>query len=251
MEGGESMAVYNTIPIDNTVFTSKEAVYKAGLQYGKLKMLVNGFSNTYRTFGSPMSTDSGIIVSITSNMLKHFIPDVNTGDANSFSYAFICFSNPGAFLSHCYYQSGYFSRYDGDVRVTNIISLPIGDYNGTFIGVFTSAGYTLTQIEITAPFANLDVLSTVEQISNAVVSAGIQPIPSYEYPITYHYTNSIVTGPSVATVGDTVTVSAVPDNNYGITDAASQILVTNNDVAVEYQWNPSTNTITFTMPNPS
>lgn len=71
------------------------------------------------------------------------------------------------------------------------------------------------------------------------------------YPITYSYTNSTVSGPSEAAIGDTVTVSAVPDNNYGITDPASQILVTNNDVAVEYQWNPSTNTITFVMPDPS
>lgn len=71
------------------------------------------------------------------------------------------------------------------------------------------------------------------------------------YPITYHYTNSTVSGPSEAVVGDTVTVSAVPNNNYGITDPASQILVTNNDVAVSYQWNSSTNTITFVMPEPT
>lgn len=74
---------------------------------------------------------------------------------------------------------------------------------------------------------------------------------TYKYPISYSYTNSTVSGPSEAAVGDTVTVSAVPDNNYGITDAASQILVTNNDVAVSYNWNPTTNTITFTMPDPS
>lgn len=71
------------------------------------------------------------------------------------------------------------------------------------------------------------------------------------YPITYQYTNSTVSGPSEAAVGDTVTVSAVPNNNYGITDPASQIFVTNNDVAVAYDWNPTTNTITFTMPDPS
>lgn len=71
------------------------------------------------------------------------------------------------------------------------------------------------------------------------------------YPITYHYENSTVSGPSEAAIGDTVTVSAVPNNNYGITDPASQILVTNNDVAVSYNWNPTTNTITFTMPDPT
>lgn len=71
------------------------------------------------------------------------------------------------------------------------------------------------------------------------------------YPITYSSSNATISGPSEAAVGDTVTVSAVPDNNYGITDAASQILVTNNDAAVPYQWNPSTNTIVFTMPDPT
>lgn len=71
------------------------------------------------------------------------------------------------------------------------------------------------------------------------------------YPITYSYTNSTVSGPDEAAVSNTVTVSAVPDNNYGITDPESQILVTNNDVAVSYNWNPSTNTITFVMPDPS
>lgn len=71
------------------------------------------------------------------------------------------------------------------------------------------------------------------------------------YPITYSFSNSTVSGPSEATVGDTVTVSAVPDVGYGITDASSQIFVTNNDVAVPYTWDAVNNHITFTMPNPS
>lgn len=85
-----------------------------------------------------------------------------------------------------------------------------------------------------------------DALVDAYYEIGVQGLP-----IIYSYTNSSVTGPSKATAGDTVTVSAVPDNNYGITDPASQILVTNNDIAVPYQWNPSTNTITFTMPDPS
>lgn len=68
------------------------------------------------------------------------------------------------------------------------------------------------------------------------------------YPITYHYTNSVVSGPSEAAVGDAVTVSAVPDVGYGITDATTQILVTNDDVAVPYTWDAATNRIMFTMP---
>lgn len=71
------------------------------------------------------------------------------------------------------------------------------------------------------------------------------------YPITYSYTNSTVSGPSEAAIGDTVTVSAVPDVGYGITDASTQILVTNNDVAVPYTWDATNQRITFTMPDPS
>lgn len=77
------------------------------------------------------------------------------------------------------------------------------------------------------------------------------PLPVETYPITYSYTNATVSGPSEAAIGDTVTVSAVPDVDYGITDASTQILVTNNDVAVPYTWDSVNNRITFTMPDPS
>lgn len=70
------------------------------------------------------------------------------------------------------------------------------------------------------------------------------------YPITYSYSNSTVSGPSEAAVGDTVVVSAVPDVDYGITDASSQISVTNDDVAVPYTWDAMNQRITFTMPQP-
>lgn len=96
----------------------------------------------------------------------------------------------------------------------------------------------------------------------STIAAGIDVYENYNdayaalsatitYPITYHYTNSAVSGPLEAAIGDTVTVSAVPDVDYGITDASTQILVTNNDVAVPYTWDAANNRITFTMPDPS
>lgn len=88
-----------------------------------------------------------------------------------------------------------------------------------------------------------------DSLEEALAGEGI--VPYGEYPITYSYTNSTVSGPSSAVVSDTVTVSAVPDVGYGITDASTQILVTNNDVAVPYTWDAATNHITFTMPDPS
>lgn len=119
--------------------------------------------------------------------------------------------------------------------VHNINYAP-GNFNiESYSGIFSSADEMVT--------SDTELISVLETL-------GIRPISS-GYPITYHYTNSTVSGPTEAAVGDTVVVSAVPDNNYGITDPATQILVTNNDVAVEYQWNPTTNTIMFTMPDPS
>lgn len=90
----------------------------------------------------------------------------------------------------------------------------------------------------------LNGFSSKEEVRNALV-------PQVTYPITYSYSNSVVNGPSEAAVGDTVTVSAVPDVGYGITDASTQILVTNNDVAVPYTWDAVNQRITFTMPDPS
>lgn len=89
---------------------------------------------------------------------------------------------------------------------------------------------------------------TFDTIDAALLAGDISAL---SYPITYHYTNSTVSGPAEAAVGDTVTVSAVPNVGYGITDATTQILVTNNDVAVPYTWDAATNRITFTMPDPS
>lgn len=96
-------------------------------------------------------------------------------------------------------------------------------------------------------------IPTYDTVWDGLIDNGVLPISSggTKYPIAYSYTNSVVYGPSEAAVGEIVNVSAVPNSNYGITDPASQILVTNNDVAVSYQWNPSTNTITFVMPDPS
>ena len=71
------------------------------------------------------------------------------------------------------------------------------------------------------------------------------------YPITYSYSNSTVSGPTEAAVGDTVTVSAVPDVDYGITDQSSQIAVTCNDEPVAFSWDATNQRITFTMPDPS
>lgn len=114
--------------------------------------------------------------------------------------------------------------------------------NETQVTMFLMSSYTLptsTGYEVI-----LDLFESEEAARNAL-------LPVITYPITYSSSNSTVSGPSEAAVGDTVTVSAVPDVGYGITDASTQILVTNNDVAVPYTWDAANQRITFTMPDPS
>lgn len=113
--------------------------------------------------------------------------------------------------------------------------------NGTTSGirwVMYSVGYTEQDF-------------TFDAVENPILRAYEILSASPLYPITYHYTNSTVSGPAEAAVGDTVTVSAVPDVGYGITDASTQILVTNDDVAVPYTWDAVNQHITFTMPQPA
>lgn len=107
-------------------------------------------------------------------------------------------------------------------------------------------------IENTGKFTEIDSeVNTMTELTDLFSNLGIRPVTAISYPITYHYTNSIVNGPSEAAVGDTVIVSVVSDVGYDITDASSQILVTNNDVAVPYTWDATNQRITFTMPDPT
>lgn len=87
--------------------------------------------------------------------------------------------------------------------------------------------------------------SSIQEAAEYIYNLGLL------YPITYHYTNSTVSGPAEAAIGDTVTVSAVPNVDYGITDPTTQISVTNNDAPVNFTWDAATNTIMFTMPDPT
>lgn len=87
--------------------------------------------------------------------------------------------------------------------------------------------------------------------SYAELEAALSSYYSELYPITYSFTNSIVNGPEYAVVDETVIVSAIPNIGYGITDASTQILVTNDDVSVPYTWDAQSNRITFTMPQPA
>lgn len=142
--------------------------------------------------------------------------------------------------------------------IYRIAKIPLGASlceSAVFVGM-TWKGYHASTVPDTGYFASkytgataantrFDYYTTEEE---ALIALGVL---ATTYPITYSYTNSTVSGPTEAAVGDTVVVSAVPNVDYGITDALSQIIVTNNDIAVPYTWDAANNRITFTMPDPS
>ena len=111
-------------------------------------------------------------------------------------------------------------------------------------------GYSYYEIVDGRPFDSAGVFPIYNSVED-IISEADSMFSGVRYPITYSYTNSVVTGPSEASVGETVIVSAVPNVGYGITDATTQISVTNNDIAVPYTWDAATNRITFTMPDPT
>ena len=141
------------------------------------------------------------------------------------------------------------SSYGGSA-LNGVLSIAGNDYYGRVESIqYSSSNFTIDSY--TGVFSNVDeMVGSDSELVSLLRSLNIHPI-STSYPITYHYTNSTVSGPSEAAVGETVTVSAVPNAGYGITDATTQILVTNNDVAVPYTWDAANNSITFTMPDPS
>lgn len=165
----------------------------------------------------------------------------------------------------------YYAVADGVVKVAAVYSISLkADYyfsnvntstiyvaNGSVISAVIRIEYGNGLYYIANGRSNVEFLldsSAIYTNQASLVQAvndGVWTIPVETYPITYHYTNSTVSGPSEAAVGDTVVVSAVPDNNYGITDPTMQIAVTSNDDPVNFTWDASTNRITFTMPDPT
>ncbi len=170
----------------------------------------------------------------------------------------------------------------GTVYDVNIVGAIATDIPGSYWGVYVSgnsysvgtnfnSGIYLYDAYHNSSFSSCGVSKVFHDTVEVVIGSprpiaglpgGIVPYSSeselraalsnlVRYPITYHYTNSTVSGPAEAIVGDTVTISAIPDVGYGITDASTQILVTSNDIAVPYTWDATNNRITFTMPNPT
>ena len=152
-----------------------------------------------------------------------------TGTNNFVFASNVVYSSPNVYNAYSYSSSAVYGH---------TITTP---YNQMYYGLVNGYGDSIPVIE------RYDSLA----LALAAMDDDNWTGPAVSYPITYHYTNSTVSGPSEAVVGDTVIVSAVPDVGYGITDASTQIIVTNNDIAVPYTWDAVNQRITFTMPDPS
>lgn len=212
---------------------------------------VNGTAELIFSFGSRLErigvSASAVYFRLTEALFRTLI---TPQAGRKYSYCSVVLSNsPLDFYFISYIPSN--NTYNSHVAYSAENSITLGNamFHGIAFSNNSTENYTLGTAS--GAFAITDSISSIDELIAKAAENGIYPYSYTGYPITYHYTNSIVSGPAEAAVGDTVTVSAIPDNNYGITDASSQILVTNNDVAVSYNWNPTTNTITFTMPDPS
>ncbi len=156
--------------------------------------------------------------------------------------------------SHGYLSLYIYSGYDSSFTMycTNDIDTDVLTLSATITTVDDNSFYVARRGSIYngGSFSNPELFVEAYEDEESGLAA-LSNAFSTRYPITYSYTNSTVSGPTEAAIGDTVIVSAVPDVDYGITDASSQIIVTNNDVAVPYTWDAANQRITFTMPDPT
>lgn len=204
------MADYIVLPV---IINTYQDIMSNGIEFG-----IN-FTNTHKCG----------IISTAENRAVGYI-----SNSNQYMVGVICKES----TSCKHVNSGYPSDTFND-NINSTSSSLSGWYYGT---IYTGESPSFYIPPLSKMFTSNEYPSLIDLL---VYIAGIDDTT---YPITYHYTNSVLSGPSEAAVGDTVTVSAVPDVGYGITDASTQILVTNNDVAVPYTWDAANQRITFTMP---
>lgn len=125
-------------------------------------------------------------------------------------------------------------------------------YSLSFTGTLSSynADYDLyyfgTQYALTDRTWNIRLYGTF----NDVMAAFNDGQWDIKHPITYRLTNCTApSAPAEAAVGDTVNVPLVMQQGYDIVTPSTDIVVTNNGVAVPHTY--SNGTISFTMPDPS
>lgn len=217
MKGGEIMAKGVIIyPVQNTSITID---HNAVVTYG-----IKGHGNGY-----------GLVYQRNNNI---DIPNAYIGKISSTNCEIIVIGNG---RTNCrLYTTGVAS--DSSASWMAISATGVYDrteYNRITIGI-DSFSYA-----VPSSVLEFDAFDSIDDMAQFIIGE------SRKFPITYQYTNSTVSGPAEAVVGDIVTVFAMPDVGYGITDASTQILVTNNDIAVPYTWDATNKRITFTMPDPS
>lgn len=245
------MGVFIALPVDSLIVDTAVGYNTYSNAYGHCKV---SYGSTSREF-SFITENSDILFTIIDNAdLYHQIYPTSIG--SYLAIGGICFSKNASSFNTASYALRNGSP---EVATTSWITHTIDNEMSNPINgkrYITSPAWIRTDnsydymYEYTGIYGDITHVNSLDELVSAINAYAIKSVDDI-YPIIYHYTNSIVSGPTEATVGDTVIVSAIPDVGYGITDASTQILVTNNDIAVPYTWDATNQRITFTMPDPS
>lgn len=217
-------------PVDtgyyNSMSTANKAIIDIALSRPVLYYMLDGSKNfERRTWATSGEIYTGYCLRNNKSIIVYVFPDIVTS-----------------------YTQGCDCVYDRDDKYCGVGIIRDNQFNTEHReGYYYRVNYDTATFVSASSF--LPLYNSLEDI--LLDADSMFPASPTSYPITYYYTNSTINGPSEAAIGDTVTVTAVPDVDYGITDASTQILVTNNDIAIPYTWDATNNRITFTMPDPT
>lgn len=240
MKGGESVSKIQ-LRIGGT--TKSWAI---GANDGHILCQINGSIDRIETYSASTSNNfETFMITYSLGAQIGFVPTFS----NTPPYILLGISNvPTNYIHISAFRTDHSFITSGSAATNMEITIGGKVYYGCFV---TSNAGSPAMYALSSQYYGIYNQPLTDSLSDLMSMITVLPISSTKYPITYSYSNAAVSGVTEAAIGDTVVVSAVPNINYGITDQASQIIVTNNDVAVPYEWNPSTNTITFTMPDPT
>lgn len=138
-------------------------------------------------------------------------------------------------------------NYNSSIR--NSLTLRIGNHLYHSLIFFITGTHYTSSARLTYNQSGTGYYTDVhDTVLSAISDYGI--IPADKFPITYRLTNCAApTAPSEGAVGDTVTVTPIFPDGYGVINPTTDAYVMNNGVLVPSTW--SNGVLTFTMPDPS
>ena len=221
------------------------------VEYDNTSLAIDGYNylSNSGVYGHNTSGGSNITYTVGYTGLSQVYMVYVTNRADFFNYIpsyggniahmYIFVSNNPFTLNYYYHPV---DSYDKSTSGSIVKSIGGYDYNCQF--GFDGSSEPITSI------INTGIYNTTgyETVQSAIEASGVLPIPG-TYSITYRLTNATTTGPSEATVGDTVTVPLTFPEGYGVVNPSSDAYVTCNGVLVPSTY--SDGQLVFTMPDPS